>query len=412
MINGVDVPVEYSATVVKYWQFYCATLAGLEIHERKCAKLATLHAEVAIAYDRHAANLLKNEKEKFDARVTLVTLKASKFSKTSEELTGEVIWRKFNEAKLVINNKLSPIWASLTKNGIPSGKQVVDIIREVRMSYYETKAKETIAKKKGSQIFTSLAEETQFDNANQVKPISENDFPLEWIAFVRLGPPALGNCHDMFKISLSNGPPEDNFDMVSPCSSSSATEQSSSSQQDGGYTVSGSNNRSTTSSITTASGGGNSKRSSLSRNEQRKRMKNSVDDEEKKPVVGGGDAAKKLERINNIGKAMESNNQILERQINAEFNRQKLEATNQKQKIWTEKLQGLKFMIELADDVSEKKQLIIEYKLLLMSPPITDDITVVVNNDNNDKKSQNNDDNDDDDNNNSQNNNNNNNNNE
>ena len=48
---------------------------------------------------------------------------------------------------------------------------------------------------------------------------------------------------------------------------------------------------------------------------------------------------------------MESSNQILERQIKAEFNRQKLEAANQKQKIWTEKLQGLKFMIELADDV-------------------------------------------------------------
>ena len=130
----MDVSVEYSAAVIKYWQFFCAALAGLEIHERKCARLATLHAELATAYDRHAGNLLMNEKEKFDARVTLATLKASKFSKTSEDLSGEVIWRKFNEAKLVINNKLSPIWASLTKNGIPSGKQVVDIIREVRVS--------------------------------------------------------------------------------------------------------------------------------------------------------------------------------------------------------------------------------------------------------------------------------------
>lgn len=25
--NGVDVPIEYSATVVKYWQFYCAVLS-------------------------------------------------------------------------------------------------------------------------------------------------------------------------------------------------------------------------------------------------------------------------------------------------------------------------------------------------------------------------------------------------
>ena len=103
----------------------------------------------------------------------------------------------------------------------------------------------------------------------------------------------------------------------------------------------------TSTTLTVTSSGENSKRSSLSRNEQRKRMKNSVDDE--MTPVDVSDAAKKLERINNISKAMESSNQILERQINAEFNRQKLEAANQKQKIWTEKLQGLKFMI--ADDV-------------------------------------------------------------
>ena len=61
------------------------------------------------------------------------------------------------------------------------------------------KRKKQLQKKKGNFTFTSLAEETQFDNDNQVKPISENDFPLEWIAFVRLGPPALGNCHDISK---------------------------------------------------------------------------------------------------------------------------------------------------------------------------------------------------------------------
>ena len=51
---------------------------------------------------------------------------------------------------------------------------MVDITGEVRVAYFKLKAKE--------------------------ESLAKNHFPLAWIAFVRLGPPALNYCHYMFRI--------------------------------------------------------------------------------------------------------------------------------------------------------------------------------------------------------------------
>lgn len=49
--------------------------------------------------------------------------------------------QKVFEAKSIINNELSSIWA-FNKNGILPEKQVVDIIGQVRVAYFKSIAKE------------------------------------------------------------------------------------------------------------------------------------------------------------------------------------------------------------------------------------------------------------------------------
>jgi len=362
-LSSVNVPKEFNATVAKYWQYYAAVLAGLEIHERKASKLPTLHQEVSTAYERHVLNILRVDREKLDPKLDKETLMAESFKKNSEQLSGDKIWRKFNDAKLGINNRLSPIWADLTKNGIPSGKQVEDILFEVRKASFEAKERERLASSKKRKTFESPEHEKQYELNNPPKPLENDWYPLEWIAFVRLGPPALGNCHPMFKASISNGP--------SPSGKASSSSSSSSSVVD-------------IEDIDCFAKGPTISSLKTSRAEQRKKQK--VEDQKKRSLSGGVDDLTIMSssyNSNNTGTSPEEdgfvdgeklldNNKKKQAEVSAkqtkfleEESKSFKELLSNQQRQQT--MDALKFLITVEVDEIEKQELIKQYKKLVVN---------------------------------------------
>ena len=96
MLNSLA-PIEYSAGAVKQWQYYCATLAGLEIHERKTTNSAQIHQMVFESYGRHVRNVLMVDVGMFDPRITSALLLSESFSNNKSSappplLSGEKIF--------------------------------------------------------------------------------------------------------------------------------------------------------------------------------------------------------------------------------------------------------------------------------------------------------------------------------
>jgi hypothetical protein len=99
------------ASVVKYWQCYIITAAGLELVEKQLKPSSQFYSELHCTFVKYI-NLLRHELPQ-DLDVSLL-MKSSMIKQEGDGmLSGESIWRKFKETQRHVVNLYLPIWSRL-----------------------------------------------------------------------------------------------------------------------------------------------------------------------------------------------------------------------------------------------------------------------------------------------------------
>lgn len=107
-----NLPKEDSATIFKNWQFYLIFLAGEEIHRRKEDRTTNLEMTVMESYKGHLKNFMKDHSELMHSRLQSEATFLNTDLEGKHLLTGEIIWRKFGEARREVQDMISE-WIKL-----------------------------------------------------------------------------------------------------------------------------------------------------------------------------------------------------------------------------------------------------------------------------------------------------------
>ena len=149
-----------------------------------------------------------------------------------KKLTGKQLWRRYTRIRKTINNAITPVWReNLRFDTFPSGTQLKDFLKLVMRLYVESNA--SISRDDddddddgdnertpvtpsattpvsssafiNDQEFSSPLESiANMINGDAVEEEAEVPMPLEWLVFVKFGPPANDNCDPIFLVDYDD----------------------------------------------------------------------------------------------------------------------------------------------------------------------------------------------------------------
>lgn len=145
-----------------------------------------------------------------------------------KKLTGKQLWRRYTRIRKIINNAITPVWReNLRFDTFPSGTQLKDFPKLVMRLYVESNASISRDDDDGDNERTpatpsvttpvsssAVINDLEFSsplecvanmiNGDAFEEEAEVPMPLEWLVFVKFGPPANDNCDPIFLVDYDD----------------------------------------------------------------------------------------------------------------------------------------------------------------------------------------------------------------
>ena len=192
--------------VFKIWQRLAIARAALEVIEMKQTNSNEIHQLFLAAFHRQCGIVCENCRDQMPSDIDATKL-MRKNSSSSDNMTGEAGWRMWKDTSKEILNDMIPLWNQMIP--LPSGKQYDDLLLEFREKYWEEEKEKS--KKSGvvevvdDEVDAGGSTATSNTRKANTSQFRINDFPLNWMVFIHLGPLSPYQ-PDIFIKQLTNGP--------------------------------------------------------------------------------------------------------------------------------------------------------------------------------------------------------------